>query len=259
MYLTASSLRDFLTCPEKFKLGHVLKLRKKVPKAILAFGTTVHYSIAKKFVEKIPAPETFKQIWSAEDETQYEFSDGDSHEIFLIQGESLLREWENHPETVRLEDVTSVEQSRYIEIAGQVPFYSTIDFTGENGKLLLDWKTAVSRYPDHKAKLDLQLTAYTYVLAELERTPERVGFGVLIKKKVPEIQYLFSERNAEDLKNFEKLVLNVWEQVKSEKFFRVPGFHCSWCDFLPLCLEEPDAEEKFIVSSDRYLSDAEAD
>ena len=257
MYLTASSLRDFLTCPEKFKFGHILKLRKKIPKAILAFGTVIHASIAKRFIEKIPASETFKQIWSFEDETLYEFSNGDSHEILLIQGESLLKEWEKHPETQKL-DAESIEQSRYVEIAGVVPFYSTIDFTGENGKLLLDWKTAVSKYPEHKAKLDLQLTAYAYVLGETEKLPEKVGFGVLIKKKTPEIQYLFSERTTEDLKNFEKLVLNVWEQVKNEKFFKVPGFHCSWCDFLPLCLNEPDAEEQFIITSDRYLEESAA-
>lgn len=252
MYLTATSLKDYLLCGFKFKLAHVDKLRKKIPKAILAFGTTIHAAIAKRFIENVSAPETFRKIWVVEDKTQYEYSNGDDHKTLLQQGEQLLVEWEGHDETKKLEPI-SVEQSRYVEIANQVPFYSTIDFVGNEGRLLLDWKTAISKYPEHKAKLDLQLTAYAYILAELERVPEEVGFGVLIKKKLPEIQYLFASRTAEDLKNFEKLVLNVWEQVKAEKFLKTPGFHCSWCDFLPICLGEPDAEEQFVVYPDRYL------
>lgn len=252
MYLTASSLKDYLLCPFKFKLSHVEKLRKKTPKAILAFGTTVHAAIAKYFIERENPAETFKRIWILESETEYEFSNGESHETLLLQGEKMLSQWQSDPDTPV--EASSIEKTRYIEVANRVPFWSTIDFTGEGGELLLDWKTSTTKYSEFKAKLDLQLTAYAYVLSVTEKFPSRVGFGVLIKKKTPEIQYCFSERTVEDFKNFEELVLKVFRDIEKEHFFKLPGMQCSWCDFLPVCMEEPDAESKFIITSDRYLS-----
>ncbi len=250
MYLTISSIKDYLSCPFKFRLSHVERLQKKVPKAILAFGTIIHFSIAKYYEEKVIPKETFKAIWQAEAETEYEYSNGDTHEVLLEQGEKILEKWHSHEETPH--EATTVEKQRYIEIAGKVPFWSTIDFTGENGNLLLDWKTASAKYPDCKAKLDLQLTAYSYVLAETEKMPTKVGFGVFIKKKTPEIQYLFSTRTKEDLKNFEKIALKVWESIQDEFFVKTPGMQCSWCDYLPICTDEPEAENFYIVVPPRY-------
>lgn len=257
MYLTATSLKDFLMCPFKFKLGHIDRLRKKIPKAILAFGTTIHYSIAKFYIEQETPAETFSKIWLNEAETEYEFSNGDTHSSLHEQGLQLLSLWHQHSETPDPEKATSVERERYIEVAGEVPFWSTIDFTGENGELLLDWKTSLSRYPEHKVKLDLQLTAYAYVLAVTEKTPSRVGFGVLVKRKVPEVQYLFATRSKEELQNFERLVLKTWQDIEDGHFHRAPGAHCSWCDYLGLCLGEPEAEKDFVIMKERYCSCSE--
>jgi len=41
-YLSANSLKSFLTCPFQGKLAYVNRLRPAVPKAVLAFGTVVH-------------------------------------------------------------------------------------------------------------------------------------------------------------------------------------------------------------------------
>jgi len=249
MYLTISSIKDFLLCPFKFKLSHIDRLQKKVPKAILAFGTTIHNSIATYYVEKKMPKDTFKAIWQEEAGKEYEYN-GDTHEVLLEQGEKILEQWYSASETPH--EATSVEKQRYIEIANQVPFWSTIDFTGEDGDLLLDWKTSSAKYPESKVKLDLQLTAYSYVLAETEKMPAKVGFGVFIKKKTPEIQYLFSVRTKEDLKNFEKITLKVWQDVQNEVFFKTPGMQCSWCDYLPICTDEPEAEKQFITVPPRY-------
>ncbi|GAB5045621.1 RecB family exonuclease [Thermodesulfovibrio sp. TK110] len=249
MYLTATALKTYLSCPYKFYLSHIKKLRRKVPKASIAFGTTIHASIEKFFIEGISPETTFRNIWQAEQETEYEYSNGDTHTILLKMGEEILKKWKNHPDTPR--EYISVEEQRYIEIEGKVPFWSTIDFVGKD--MLLDWKTANARYSEHKVKLDLQLTAYAYVLAETEKTPERVGFGVFIKKKSPEIQYLFATRTVEDLENFKKIVLKVWKDIEEEHFYKNPGVSCAWCDYLPICIgEDADVEEKFIVVSDRY-------
>ncbi|WP_028842936.1 PD-(D/E)XK nuclease family protein [Thermodesulfovibrio yellowstonii] len=254
MYLTATSLKDYLLCPFKFKLSHIEKLRRIPPKGILAFGTVVHASIAKFFLEKVHPMNTFFSLWKEEEETEYEFSNGDNHSTLMEQGCKLLSEWHEHPET-KILVLHAVEKQRYVEIANRVPFWSTIDFTGDEGKILLDWKTAIGKYPEHKARLDLQLTAYAYVLAETERTPDRVGFGVLVKKKVPEIQYIFSYRTAEDLKNFERLVLKVFEEIEREEFLKIPGMHCAWCDFVGICTGEITEEEipqKFVSYPERY-------
>jgi len=241
-HLSASSIRDFLTCPFKGKLAHIDRLRLARQKAILVFGTAIHYSI-QKYYEVSELPEgTFQNVWVEDD---YIYSNGDSYESLRDCGVDLLRKFPVHPDTPK--NPHSIEKMRYCEVGGVVPFWSVIDFTGNQGKLLLDWKTSSSKYPEHKAKLDLQLTAYAYVLAVTERFPEKVGFGVFIKKKDPEIQYLFAKRTKEDLREFEKLCEKVWNDVQDGYFPKIPGNHCSMCDYVPICLREEVPEGYYTV------------
>ena len=244
-HLSASSLRDFLTCPFKGKLAHIDRLRLAKPKAVLEFGTAVHRSIEKFYTEKKDPSETFREEWK---NGEYLYTNGDSYETLRDCGKKLLNKFKSHPDTPT--DPHTIEQMRYCEVGG-VPFISFIDFTGDNGRLLLDWKTSSCKYPDYKAKLDLQLTAYTYVLAVTERFPERVGFGVFVKKKDPELQYLFSEREAEQLEQFERLCIKVWNDIHNtyfpSNFPKIPGNHCGMCDYIPICLGEEVPEGYYIV------------
>ena len=245
-HLSATSLRDFLICPFKGKLAHIDRFRLAKPKAVLEFGTAIHKSIEQFYIEGEDPSEMFKKEWR---NGEYLYTNGDNYETLKKCGELLLKKFKTHPDTPS--DFHTIEKRRYCEVGGVVPFISFIDFTGDNGRLLLDWKTSSCKYPDYKVKLDLQLTAYTYVLAVTERFPEKVGFGVFIKKKDPELQYLFSERDVEQLEQFERLCIKVWNDIHNTyfpaNFPKVPGNHCSMCDYVPICLEEEVPEGYYIV------------
>jgi len=255
-YLTYSILRDFLICPEKGRLSHIERLKKPGMKAVLLWGTGIHFGIEGYYKTGINPWETFESFWidAAEAEENIEYKDGETKENLLEAGKITLVKWLKHEETPK--EHCLVESSQRIEIFG-VPFYATIDFVGEKGNLLIDWKTSSFRYNPLKPHYDLQLTAYSYVIANvLEKTPEKAGFGVFIKKKDPEVQYVWGrQRTKEDFENFEKIVIKVWRDIERGEFYRNPGMHCSWCDFLPLCLGEADIsdyERKLDRYSDRY-------
>ena len=257
-YLSASSLKAFLTCPFQGKLAYGDRLRPAVPKAVLAFGTAVHTSIERYYLEGKSPELVFTEIW--EQETGFAYSNGDTHSSLLVSGQKLMRSFPGHAE--RPENPDTLETSRYCEVGGEVPFWGTIDFTGDGGALLMDWKTSASRYPEHRVKMDLQLTAYSYLLAVNGRMPDRVGFGVFVKKKDPEIQFLTGQRTGHHLREFEDLVLKVWRDVHEGHFHEVPGGHCGWCDFAPVCMGEAPAKPdgvRFVKAPGRYEEKEEQD
>jgi hypothetical protein len=259
-YLSASSLKAFLTCPFQGKLAYGDRLRPAVPKAVLAFGTAVHTSIETYYLEGTSPELVFKKIWEQEQETGFAYSNGDTHASLLASGQKLMRVFPGHLE--RPGNPDTLEISRYCEVGGEVPFWGTIDFTGDGGALLMDWKTSASRYPEHRVKMDLQLTAYSYLLAVNGRMPDRVGFGVFVKKKDPEIQFLSGQRTRQHLREFEDLVLKVWRDIHEGHFHKIPGGHCGWCDFAPICMGEALAEPdgvRFIKAPERYAAREEQD
>jgi len=258
-YLTYSILKDFLTCPEKGRLSHIKRLKKPGVKSVLLFGTGLHYAIENYYRKNLEPESVFSQYWNdaVKKEEKIEFREGEDEANLHEAGKDLLRKWKDARETPR--DFNLLEENQKIEIYG-VPFYATIDFVGENGKLLIDWKTSSFKYNALKAEYDLQLTVYSYILSQVyEKTPERVGFGVFVKKKDSEVQYVWGrQRNGEDFRNFEKMVLKVWRDIERGEFFRNPGLHCQWCDFLPLCIGEV-GEEAYEVKDGKYYQRYEID
>ena len=77
-----------------------------------------------------------------------------------------------------------------------------------------------------------QLTAYT--LAEPEA--EQVALCILVKTKEPRIEWHFAKRGAGDLAEYLDKVRLVSDDIAAAKFYKRPGKHCAWCDFLPVCL-----------------------
>lgn len=253
-YLSYSIVRDFLVCPEKGRLSHIEKLKKPGVKGVLLFGTGIHFGIEAFYKEGLNPEEAFVAFWK---EAVEEIKNA-GEELILDEdvkevenaGKVILKKWLRHEETPK--DFLEIEKSIRIEIDG-IPFYATIDFIGENGNLLLDWKTSSFRYNPLKGDFDLQLTAYSYVMSEvLGKTPDKVGFGVFVKKKDPEVQYVWGrQRTKEDFKNFEKIVKKVYLDVARGEFFKNFGMQCQWCDFLPLCLGEVD-ESAYVRKENGY-------
>jgi len=118
-YLSASSLKAFLTCPFQGKLAYGDRLRPAVPKAVLAFGTAVHTSIERYYLEDRSPDLTFTDIWDPEREMGFAYSNGDSHASLLASGQKLMRSFPGHVE--RPENPDTLETSRYCEVGDKYP------------------------------------------------------------------------------------------------------------------------------------------
>ncbi len=252
-YLTTTIVRDFLTCPEKGRLLHIEKLRKPGVKGVLLFGTGLHLGIESYYKKGVLPWDVFEVFWDEAvrviNSSGVDYDGEEDFEETKRVGKMLLKRWIEKEETPDPEFVFAVEKEFRIEIEG-IPFYGTIDYIGEGGEVLIDWKTSSYRYNNLRADYDLQLTAYSYVLGEMMgRIPEKVGFGVFVKKKDPEVQYIWGrQRRRDDFENFKKIVKKVYFDILRGEFFRHPGLHCQWCDFLPLCNGEVD--KSFYVKRD---------
>jgi hypothetical protein len=88
-----------------------------------------------------------------------------------------------------------------------------------------------------------QLTAYW--LAEPEA--DTVAFCVFVKTKELRIEWHFAERSADRLAEYLAKVHLVFEDIAAGKFYKRPGKHCRYCDFLPVCLgDEKQAQETLV-------------
>jgi CRISPR/Cas system-associated exonuclease Cas4 (RecB family) len=108
---------------------------------------------------------------------------------------------------------------------------------------VIDFKTAASAYDDYEVTLSDQLTAYS--LAEPEAT--KVAFCVFVKTKEPRIEWLFAERSANERAEYVEKVRLVSRDIAAGIFYKRPGKHCAYCDFLSLCMGDKQKARESLV------------
>ncbi|HAK87650.1 MAG: hypothetical protein A2X55_09010 [Nitrospirae bacterium GWB2_47_37] len=262
-YLTASSLKDFRTCGEKGRLSHIERIRLNRKKSSTEFGKACHAAVEKFYGSGDHPADTFSLLWQDERNIPDIYSGKDTHEGLLRTGSALM--------SLFLQDHERPMHPVYLEkpwqcvVADEVPFFGIIDYDGLYGhgddfSEVIDWKTSPCRYPDWKVHLDQQLTSYAYLKAVNQRMPDRVGFGVLVKKKrEPDIRFLYSRRTKAHLRDWEKLVIQTWRDIHDGKLQKEPGDYCGYCDYLPLCLghDIPESYYKVVPVSRRFNPEEE--
>src|SRR5207247_1435180 len=244
-HLSHSRINRYLTCPEQYRLYHVEKLRPRIESASLVFGVVIHAAIADLFRTDEDPVEHFARDWQNLKEVQLNYKKRESWEDFNAKGEKLLTKFLAE-EAPKIRQVQGIE--RKFELRGaalDAPFVGIIDLVGQVDDRLtvIDFKTAGSDYEDHEAALSDQLTAYA--LAEPEA--QQVALCVLVKTKEPRIEWHFAKRSADALAEYLDKVRLVSGDIAAGKFYKRPGRHCAWCDFLPVCLgEEKKARETLV-------------
>lgn len=126
-----------------------------------------------------------------------------------------------------------------------LPFTGIVDLVAQVEDLttIVDFKTAASDYEDHEVALSDQLTPYW--LADPQA--ERVALCVLVKTKGPRIEWHFGDRNTAQLTEYVAKVRLIFDDVAAGKFYKRPGKHCGYCDFLPVCLGEKTKTRETLV------------
>jgi len=109
-----------------------------------------------------------------------------------------------------------------------------------NGELMVvDNKTAKQAKPQDTVDSDLQLTAYSYLLAAngyvFPRSEVMCRFDVLRKLKKPKMEYSYTIRTANHRKRFAKIASAVLTGIENRIFIPQQSWMCFDCQFKEEC------------------------
>lgn len=241
-YLSHSQIERYCRCPESYRLRYLVGLRPKTERAALVFGTLIHASLASHFRRGADPVAAFRESWALQTKEPLQYSGRDTAESLGRKGEALL-------ELFVREELPSLGRPLKVESGFEVsistldrPFRGVLDLVvqNEDSRMIVDFKTSSGAMPSHEVALSDQLSAY--FLAEPEATS--AAFCVFLKTKEPRIEWQRRTRSAEPVLAFLEKARLVGEAISRFDFFRNPGDHCSWCEFLPVCLgDETTARE----------------
>lgn len=244
-HLSYSRLNRYLLCPEQYRLYYVERLRPRVLPASLVFGQTVHQSLASFFHCQASPTDFFTEHWGEVKDTPLRYAYREAWDKLAERGKILLDLFVTQ-ELPKLERIVASEKSFEFTVSSlRLPLVGIIDLLAVIGGELtvVDFKTSGSAYNDHEVVLSDQLT--TYHLAEPEA--RQSAFCVLVKTKEPRIEWHFSRRSGEQLTEFLGKVEVVAQDINARRFYKRPGQHCAWCDFLPCCMEDKQRAQETLM------------
>jgi hypothetical protein len=247
-YMTASMVTAY-DCPRKFYYQYVEGWKPILPSANLVFGSIIHDSIAEEFLNGKTTKEYFVEKWDKVEDLAY--SRYDSKDSLRETGLALIDKLEK---TEVLQRVVAVEKPFMTVLPNDTVFKGKVDliYDDRESEVLLDWKTSGGAFLDSRTDLDDQLTAYSM----LSGIP-KVCYGVLLKKKNPDVQFLHSVRTAEDYREYQVKVMKIVADIEAGFFFKKPSMYCGFCDFSSLCRKQEDkirTELKRVLPiTDRYI------
>src|SRR6202044_2655778 len=204
------------------------------------FGRCFENSLAAYFVGE-DATAAFSQEWRKYQDASLAYAKNDSWDRLYHQGVHLLERFAQDDRV----HIRRPEQNLQVKLTRALPsgssFVSYIDAMGEldGTKVILDWKTTGSRYPeqpDGLLSLDPQLICYSWMTGIAD-----VSLVVFVRKSAPEIQYLKTSIDEGQQREFGQLVETAVEQIEAGHFLphsgiRFPQNGCVGCSHLGLCL-----------------------
>ncbi len=233
--LSHSRINRYETCPESYRLYYVERIRVKTPSASLVFGSFVHQALAALFIQDANPSELFTELWNQVEYAEIQYNCRETWESLLERGKALLDQFVAE-ELPKIGDIHAVEQPFELAVSHlDVPLIGVVDLVADvNGEpTVVDFKTSGSRYDDHEIALSDQLTAY----ALAQPAARQSAYCVLVKTKQTRIEWHFARRTPEQTTAYLDKIAFVGQDIRAGKFWKRPGKHCSWCDYLELCLK----------------------
>lgn len=252
-HISYTQISTYLACPLKYNFQYVEQAAWPFKPEGLVFGSAIHqalehYYLGRKESRDVPIPELvaiYDAAWEKESsENTVLFKNGNTAEKLLQSAEAMLKAFK---EGVQPGEVIAVEQPFSVDMvdpeSGEslgVPLAGRIDLVErlENQSIaVVDQKTAARAYDKDKVEQDLQLTAYSYVMARQGHTLDelQLRFDVLLKNGSYKLLSYKTSRSMEDLKRFYKTARSVLRAVQAQAFYPVRSWMCTDCPFADKC------------------------
>ncbi|HXJ04733.1 MAG TPA: UvrD-helicase domain-containing protein [Candidatus Acidoferrum sp.] len=238
--LSPSAVSGYRSCPQQYLFSRSWSL-KEGPKAVLSFGSVMHTTI-KRFVDqlrkgvKLPFEEVariFETEWSSagfEDDYQESGYKKDGIEQLRAFHAAML---EAPPKVLEQEKSFELPLENNVTIIGRM---DQVNALGRNDVEIIDYKTGKPK-KDSDAKKDLQLSLYALAAKEIfEWNPVRLVFHYLQNN-----QTQVTTRDAKQLDEAQKIVLEAAADIRAGEFPPNPGFVCRNCAYKPICPAHEEA------------------
>ncbi len=247
-----SSLNSLLNiCSLQWYFQKIAKLVPTHTSVNLVAGSVYHRTLDQVFMARklaVPfsleeAQEMITQDWrrsSAEENILYGKLDADGVEK---QGRGLIKvAYETIDDTEKVIEVGEVfcvpivHQGKFLS----KPLVGEFDLVVEKeGKpLVIDWKTAATRWAKTKAEKSLQATAYSMAYQQKYGINPAVRFDVAVKNKTPVFESHLTTRTPASWELLGALAAKAESIVKNELFYpSLESFACNGCAFQSACKE----------------------
>jgi DNA helicase-2/ATP-dependent DNA helicase PcrA len=232
--LSPSAVSGYRSCPQQYLFSRSWSL-KEGPKAVLSFGSVMHTTI-KRFIDqlrkgvKLPFEEVariFETEW-----TSAGFEDDYQEKGYKQDGLEQLRAFhaptlETPPQVLEQEKSFELPLENNVTIIGRM---DQVNSLGRKDVEIIDYKTGKPK-KEADAKKDLQLSLYALAAKEIfEWNPVRLVFHYLQNN-----QMQVTTRDAKQLDEAQKIVLEVAGDIRAGQFPPKPGFVCRSCAYKPIC------------------------
>jgi len=238
--LSPSAVSGYRSCPQQYLFSRRWSL-KEGPKAVLSFGSVMHTTI-KRFVgqlrkgTKLPFEEVariFESEWSSagfEDDYQEKGYKQDGLDQLRAFHASVL---ETPPQVLEQEKSFELPLANNVTIIGRM---DQVNSLGRKDVEIIDYKTGKPK-KDADAKKDLQLSLYALAAKEIfEWNPARLVFHYLQNNQIQ-----VTTRDAKQLDEVQKIVLEAAADIRAGEFPPKPGFVCRSCAYKPICPAHEEA------------------
>ena len=259
LHISHSQIFTYLNCSLKYQFRYVLRLPPERISLALPFGSAIHKAIEFYYRSLIEDKE------ASLEHLQELFSDHLSHE--LNEKGNLVVFKKDAPDqdsaiTLGCAMLNAFHKNADLKgcrvIAVELPLAATLYTTegtpadidligvidllieGQSGSLIVvDQKTAARTKTQSDVDSDLQMTAYTYLLAAnryvFPTASVQCRFDVLRKLKSPKLEHYHTRRGASERRRLARIATAVLAGIEAGVFIPSRSWMCADCEYAKAC------------------------
>jgi DNA helicase-2/ATP-dependent DNA helicase PcrA len=241
--LSGSALETYRECPLKYYFSHVWQIPVS-PSAALRFGSLMHAAV-RQLVERIargPAEidRTAIEQMLRDNWTSGGFADPVQEKKYwesgLEQLEGIARDLAANPFELLMQEKSFEFDCAGTRLVGRIDQINKLSGrTSGNEVELIEYKTGRAR-TQKDADNSVQLTIYARACREaLNLEPASV-----ILYNLASHERVQTQRGPDDDRELEEMLREAGSEIAAGQFSPEPGFHCTYCDYRPICPAHED-------------------